>query len=84
MPESFGGWIRTAGGLQSEGLPGTAIVGVGASIQLYEETLSTSVMDASSDNLRSWRPERGMVSIVREAIFLGVGSVESEALTVLR
>ena len=55
-PESFGSF-RVAcfgGGDDSAGLPGTAIVGVGASIRLYDERSLTFVICGWGDDVRFW------------------------------
>lgn len=57
-PESFLTCCENLEGDQRAGQPGTTIVGVGASIQLYEESCLTSVIDADGGTLRSWRSRR--------------------------
>lgn len=64
-PESWGNFWGDFGGVHEGGLPGTAMVGSAASIQLYEERWVTSVMEeaVATDDPKAWGCERGMVAM---------------------
>lgn len=67
-PESCGTFWGVFGGVYEGGLPGTAIVGSAASIQLYEERCVTSVMEEAvvADDPKAWRAERAMVAMASD------------------
>ena len=73
-PESFATRKLPLGGDHSAGEPGTAMVGVAASIQLYDASSLTSVIDAPGEAGSSSRSDR-VISTTVEGAILGGGGV---------